>query len=45
VPGTANDFNWTYRLPASLKEIAEDEIFVRGVQELAAVTPKKKRNK
>jgi 4-alpha-glucanotransferase len=45
VPGTANDFNWTYRLPASIKEIAQDEIFVRGVQELAAVTPKKKKNK
>jgi 4-alpha-glucanotransferase len=36
VPGTANDFNWTYRLPAPLKEILADKKLISAVQELAA---------
>jgi 4-alpha-glucanotransferase len=43
VPGTATDFNWTYRLPASLKELEKDEALIKSVQELAAITPKKKK--
>jgi 4-alpha-glucanotransferase len=37
VPGTHNEFNWTYRLPAGLEEIGADEIFCDEVKELAAV--------
>jgi 4-alpha-glucanotransferase len=43
VPGTANEFNWTYRLPAAIKEIAQDEELIRTVQELAAIQPAPKR--
>lgn len=37
VPGTVDDFNWTYRLPASIKEIGEDKNLVRAVRELSTV--------
>ena len=39
VPGTDNDFNWTYRLPASIQELARDKDLVKAVAELAAVKP------
>ncbi|MDR3334458.1 MAG: 4-alpha-glucanotransferase [Treponema sp.] len=39
VPGTANDFNWTYRLPGAIADLARDEEFVRAVKELAGSTP------
>jgi len=39
VPGTYNDFNWTYRLPAAISELAKDEDFIREVSALAAVKP------
>ena len=35
VPGTYNEFNWTYRLPAPIAEIAKDAELVRAVAELA----------
>jgi 4-alpha-glucanotransferase len=35
VPGTANAFNWTYRLPAPLSEIRKDSDVVQGVKELS----------
>jgi 4-alpha-glucanotransferase len=35
VPGTASEFNWTYRIPASIETIAGDSEFVHGVRELA----------
>jgi 4-alpha-glucanotransferase len=35
VPGTANEFNWTYRIPASIKTIAADRELVHSVRELA----------
>ena len=46
VPGTTNDFNWTYRLPAAISEIAQDKDLIRAVAELAAIKPaaKKKTN-
>jgi len=37
VPGTNNDFNWTYRLPASIAEIAKDGDLVNAVAELSRV--------
>jgi 4-alpha-glucanotransferase len=42
VPGTFNDFNWTWRFPASIGEIGRDEDLVKAVKELAAVKPAKK---
>ncbi|MDR1247696.1 MAG: 4-alpha-glucanotransferase [Treponema sp.] len=43
VPGYVTDFNWTYRLPASIKTIGKDETLIKAAQELAAITPKKKK--
>ncbi|MDR0551470.1 MAG: 4-alpha-glucanotransferase [Spirochaetaceae bacterium] len=37
VPGTNNEFNWTWRLPATICEIADDTELVNAVKELAAV--------
>ena len=45
VPGTLNDFNWGYRIPAPIAEIAGDTVFVQTVQELAAVEPAQKKKK
>jgi len=39
VPGTANDFNWTYRLPATISELSKDEDLIRAVSELATIKP------
>ncbi|MDR0382655.1 MAG: 4-alpha-glucanotransferase [Spirochaetaceae bacterium] len=38
VPGTYNEFNWTWRIPATIAEIAADGEFVKAVKELAAGT-------
>ncbi|GHV70448.1 hypothetical protein AGMMS49928_18270 [Spirochaetia bacterium] len=43
VPGTLNDFNWTYRLPATISEIAKDTDLLKAVTELAAVKPAAKK--
>jgi 4-alpha-glucanotransferase len=45
VPGTYNEFDWTYRLPASIGEIGSDEDLVKAVKDLAAVKPGKKKQK
>jgi 4-alpha-glucanotransferase len=42
VPGTCNDFNWTYRLPASSGDIAKDKDVVKAVQELSKVKAAKR---
>ena len=39
VPGTSNDFNWTYRLPAAISELMQDQDLIRSVAELAAIKP------
>ncbi len=43
VPGTTNDFNWTYRLPASMEEIAKDKELVCSVAELSKIKAAKKK--
>jgi len=43
VPGTANDFNWTYRLPATISEIAKDKELILAVKEISRVKPLKKK--
>jgi 4-alpha-glucanotransferase len=43
VPGTANDFNWTYRLPASIANLSHDEDLVKAVAELSQIKPRKKK--
>ena len=42
VPGTVNDFNWTYRLPAPINQIAKDKELVGAVKELSRVKMAKK---
>jgi 4-alpha-glucanotransferase len=42
VPGSCNDFNWTYRLPASVGEIAKDKDLVKTIAELSKVKAEKK---
>ena len=42
VPGTANDFNWTYRLPAAISEIAKDKDLIQSVAELRKIRPVRK---
>lgn len=34
VPGTANDFNWSYRLPASIEELAQEKNWLQTLQKL-----------
>ena len=34
VPGTCNEFNWTYRLPAPITEIGKDRDMIKTVAEL-----------
>jgi len=41
VPGTANDFNWTYRLPAAINEISKDKELILAVRELSKIKPVK----
>ena len=45
VPGTTNEFNWTYRLPASIDDIMKDSEFVSAVNELSLVKPAQKKKK
>ncbi|MCL2801561.1 MAG: 4-alpha-glucanotransferase [Treponema sp.] len=42
VPGTANDFNWTYRLPALISDIAKDNELIHSVAELSRIKSVKK---
>jgi 4-alpha-glucanotransferase len=42
VPGTLNEFNWTYRLPAPIADIAKDTDMLNAVRELADIKPAKK---
>ena len=43
IPGTANEFNWTYRLPGKIGDIAEDEELIRAVKELTVIAPAPKK--
>ncbi|MDR2964566.1 MAG: 4-alpha-glucanotransferase [Treponema sp.] len=41
VPGTTNDFNWTYRLPATMEEIIKDKELISSIRELSKIRPRK----
>ena len=43
VPGTSNNFNWTYRLPAKIEEIAKDKELIHSVAEISRIKPLKKK--
>jgi len=43
VPGTVNDFNWAYRLPAFISDIAKDKELILAVRELSKVKPARKK--
>ncbi|MDR2660188.1 MAG: 4-alpha-glucanotransferase [Spirochaetaceae bacterium] len=45
VPGTSNEFNWTWRLPASIEEIGQDTELISAVKELSAVSPAPRQGK
>jgi len=48
VPGTTNDFNWTYRFPAKISELAGDGELIEGIAQVIgprAEPPKKKAKK
>jgi 4-alpha-glucanotransferase len=45
VPGTANDFNWTYRLPASIATLSRDKDLIKAVAELSRIKAGKKKEK
>lgn len=42
VPGTNNQFNWTYRMPAAINEIGMDKDFVKTVTEISKIKAAKK---
>ncbi|MCL2244363.1 MAG: 4-alpha-glucanotransferase [Treponema sp.] len=42
VPGTVNNFNWSYRLPALIEDIAKDKELIQAVIELSEIKPFKK---
>ncbi len=42
VPGVKNTFNWTYRIPASIAEIAQDNDFITAVKALTKIPPEQK---
>jgi len=37
VPGTYNDINWTYRLPATIEEISTDKDLIKAVAALSKI--------
>jgi 4-alpha-glucanotransferase len=43
VPGTNNDFNWTYRLPATIEEISKDEDLIRTIAEISGIKAAQKK--
>jgi 4-alpha-glucanotransferase len=43
VPGTANDFNWTYRLPASVLILSQDEDLIKAITELSRLKQPRRR--
>lgn len=43
IPGTANEFNWTYRLPARIEEISKDKDLILAIRELSKIRPIKKK--
>ncbi|MDR1837397.1 MAG: 4-alpha-glucanotransferase [Treponema sp.] len=45
VPGTYNDFNWTYRLPAQIEEISKDRSLTLAVSKLGRIKPVKKKSR
>lgn len=42
VPGSVNDFNWTYRLPAPIQDLTADKLLVDAVSALTAERTAKK---
>jgi 4-alpha-glucanotransferase len=45
IPGSVTGFNWTYRLPVSIAELAKDEELIHAVKELAALEAPIKKTK
>jgi 4-alpha-glucanotransferase len=45
VPGTSTEFNWTYRLPASIADIGRDRDLVQAVKELQSAVGRRQSRK
>jgi 4-alpha-glucanotransferase len=39
IPGTYSAFNWTWRLPATIAALAQDDEFINGIRELSDIQP------
>ncbi len=37
VPGSVNEFNWTYRLPVSVEDLSADEALIAGIKDIVKV--------
>ena len=37
VPGSVNDFNWTYRMPVSVETLAEDNDLIEKIKSVVAL--------
>ena len=37
MPGTVTDFNWTYRLPATLESLSKDDALIEKIKSIVAV--------
>ncbi len=40
IPGSVNEFNWTYRLPAAVEELSQDKELQSAIKELAGIHKK-----
>ena len=37
VPGSVNEFNWTYRIPVSVEDLAKDAVLIEKIKEIARI--------
>ena len=37
VPGSVNEFNWTYRMPVSVEELSENKALIEQLQNIVKI--------
>jgi len=37
VPGSVNDFNWTYRMPVTVEELEKDDVLIGKIKGVVAL--------
>ncbi len=45
IPGSVNEFNWTYRLPATVEELSQDKDLQAAIKEVVTIHKKAKASK